>query len=379
MYYLGFLKHNYKDVIVFQSLKKPVSKDYTYFVRVMGPFATEMEARTALRTLERVQGYQGYKENPSRVTLKESKENIKRAIALTRKVMKLYGKIRKVRDCDHQRCRHSGESDRQPRHRLDRGDRLRSRHADAARRQGGVRRQARRPQSSHGGGGGGGCGRHRLMKEREHAMRRMPGPRRGKVMDRETIGAYDAGAAGFANDWHAQPAPTDLHDLVRRYFRPGRTADVGCGSGREVAFLAANGFDAVGYDASDALLEHARLRYPKLQFRTGVLPALEGVPDAVFDNVLCETVIMHLRRPQILAAVRRLIAILKPGGTLYLSWRVTKGADQRDPHGRLYSVFESALVREALDGIAMILLDDEPVSASSGKCIHRIVARRNEH
>ena len=216
------------------------------------------------------------------------------------------------------------------------------------------------------------------MTERRPAPRRLSRPRPGGAIDSATIGAYDTGAAGFANDWHAQPAATDLHDVVRRYFRPGLTADVGCGSGREVAFLAANGFDAVGYDASDALLEHARLRYPKLRFYTGVLPALEGVPLAAFDNVLCETVIMHLRRPQILAAVRRLIAILKPGGTLYLSWRVTKGADQRDRLGRLYSVFESSLVREALDGIAVILLDDEPVSASSGKLIHRIVARRDE-
>jgi hypothetical protein len=86
---------------------------------------------------------------------------------------------------------------------------------------------------------------------------------------------------------------------------------------------------------------------------------------------------MHLRRPQILDAVRRLLAILKPGGTLYLSWRVTDGADQRDPHGRLYSAFESALIREAIDGRAETLLDDEPISASSGKKIHRIVARKN--
>src|SRR3954452_3844130 len=186
----------------------------------------------------------------------------------------------------------------------------------------------------------------------------------GGAMDPETLGAYDAGAEGFAKDWHAQPMPTDLHGLIKRFFHPGgRTADVGCGSGREVAFLAANGFDAVGYDASDALLEQARLRYPRLAFATAALPELKGVPDAVFDNVLCETVIMHLRRPQILDAVRRLLAILKPGGTLYLSWRVTDGADQRDPHGRLYSAFESALIREAIDGRAETLLDDEPISA----------------
>ena len=196
-------------------------------------------------------------------------------------------------------------------------------------------------------------------------------------MDRATVGAYDAGAAAFAKDWHDQPAPVDLHALVKRFFRPGgRTADVGCGSGREVAFLAASGFDAVGYDASDALLEQARLRYPRLSFATAVLPDLAGVPDAAFDNVLCETVIMHLRRPQILDAVRRLLAILKTNGILYLSWRVTDGTDQRDDHGRLYAAFESALIREAVDGSAEVLLDDEPVSASSGKKIHRIVAHK---
>ena len=196
-------------------------------------------------------------------------------------------------------------------------------------------------------------------------------------MDPETLGAYDAGAEKFAKDWHAQPAPTDLHALVKRFFRPGgRTADIGCGGGREVAFLAAGGYDAIGYDASDALLEQARLRYPRLSFATAVLPDLVGVPDAAFDNVLCETVIMHLRRPQILSAVQRLLTILKPNGILYLSWRVTDGADQRDDHGRLYAAFESALIREAVDGAAEMLLDDEPVSASSGKKIHRIVARK---
>lgn len=196
-------------------------------------------------------------------------------------------------------------------------------------------------------------------------------------MDRETIGAYDAGAAAFAKDWHKQPAPTDLQAIVSRFFRPGRTADIGCGSGREVAWLAAHGYDAVGYDASDALLEQARLRYPQLKFEVAVLPDLIGVPDNAFDNVLSETVIMHLRRPQLLGAVRRMLAILKPGGTLYLSWRVTEGGDQRDSHGRLYSAFETALVREGLEGQAEMLLDDEATSASSGKKIHRIVARRS--
>ncbi len=196
-------------------------------------------------------------------------------------------------------------------------------------------------------------------------------------MDRKTLAAYETGAAGFARDWHEQPPPVDLQALVRRFFRAaGRTADIGCGSGREVAFLASNGFDAVGYDASDALLEQARARYPKLEFKAASLPELAGLPDSSFDNVLCETVIMHLPRGQIAPAVRRLMAVLKPNGILYLSWRVTDGADLRDPAGRLYTAFDGNVVREALAG-AVLLLDDEPVSLSSGKKIHRVVARKS--
>jgi len=193
-------------------------------------------------------------------------------------------------------------------------------------------------------------------------------------MDHQTLAAYDAEAPNFARDWHAQPPPVDLHAVVKRFFRPGRTADIGCGSGREVAWLDGNGFAAIGYDPSEGLLREARARYPRLTFATAALPDLSGIADGSFDNVLCETVIMHLEDAAMAPSVRRLVAILRPGGCLYLSWRVTQGADQRDAHGRLYAAFDARHVADALAGAA-ILMDEETVSASSGRVIHRIVAR----
>ena len=196
-------------------------------------------------------------------------------------------------------------------------------------------------------------------------------------MDRPTLAAYDSAATAFARDWHDQPVPADLQALLTRYFSPGgRTVDIGCGSGREVAWLAANGFAAIGYDASDGLLAEARARYPQLSFHQAALPGLAGIADGSFDNVLCETVIMHLAPSEIAPAVARLAAILRPGGVLYLSWRVTRGSDQRDGHGRLYTAFGPDLVRGALAGVA-ILLDEETISASSGKAVHRVVARQD--
>jgi SAM-dependent methyltransferase len=195
-------------------------------------------------------------------------------------------------------------------------------------------------------------------------------------MDHRTLAAYDDGATAFAADWHAQPPPTDLHALIRYYFRPGTTADIGCGSGREVAWLDANGFAATGYDASGGLLAEARVRYPHLRFEMAALPELAGIASETFDNVLCETVIMHVTRKSVARAVQRMMGILKPGGVLYVSWRVTDGADMRDEHGRLYLAFDAGLVTEQLDG-ASILLNEEAISASSGRRIHRIVARKS--
>ena len=192
-------------------------------------------------------------------------------------------------------------------------------------------------------------------------------------MDRATLAAYDAAAAAFANEWHAQPPPVDLHALVGRFFRPGLTADIGCGSGRDAAWLAANGYPTIGYDPSEGLLAQARATYPDLRFETAALPELRGVADGTFDNVLCETVIMHLDRAAIAPSVRRLVAILKPGGILALSWRVEE-VDRRDGHGRLYSTFDRGLVVREL-AAATILLDEEIISPSSGRKIHRIVAR----
>jgi len=195
-------------------------------------------------------------------------------------------------------------------------------------------------------------------------------------MDRDTLAAYDKDAAAFAQDWHEQPAPTDLHDIVTRFFiRGGATADIGCGSGREVAWLTINGYPAEGFDASEGLLGEARSRYPQARFTHAELPELGGIAANSFDNVLCETVIMHLDHALIAPSVRRMLDIVKPGGVFYLSWRVTKDADLRDAHGRLYASFDAALVREQL-AQSELLHDEEVVSASSGKAIHRIIARK---
>lgn len=194
-------------------------------------------------------------------------------------------------------------------------------------------------------------------------------------MDALTIAAYDRSARKHAEDWLSQPPPLDLYRLLSRHLRTGPTADVGCGAGRDTAWLHEHGFDVVGYDGSRGLLEEARRRYPAIDFFEAGLPELEGVSDAIFDNVVCETVIMHLSVCDIPAAVRRLTGLLRPYGTLYVSWRVTEGSDARSGDDRLYSAFLPSVVLGALDETEVIH-DSEETSEPSGRTLHRVIARK---
>lgn len=193
-------------------------------------------------------------------------------------------------------------------------------------------------------------------------------------MDQATLKVYDGDPQTFVERWRKPAAVNDVHALILRYFRPGLTADIGSGSGRDTAWLHANGFPVIGFDASAGLLAQARALYPQITFEHAVLPDLHGVAEHRFDNVLCRAVIMHLPRDEIAPAVKRMVSLLKPGGVLLLNWRTTKGADQRDEYGRLYSAFDSAVVRDALSG-QTILFEEEGTGRVSEKSYHSLVAQ----
>lgn len=195
-------------------------------------------------------------------------------------------------------------------------------------------------------------------------------------MDDETISAYDSEAAAFAAEWEdEQSAPDDLRAAVNDYFSEGVTVDVGCGSGRDTAWLSHQGFQVHGVDASRGLLREAKKRHPTVEFWQDTLPDLATLKRGRYANVLCETVIMHLPLVSIAPTVRTLSQLLAPSGTMYLTWRVTNEAHRRDEYGRLYTAFDADLVRAEIEEFDW-LLDQQSTSASSGKTIHRVAVRR---
>ena len=100
--------------------------------------------------------------------------------------------------------------------------------------------------------------------------------------------------------------------------RTGRSLEVGCGSARMSATLAAQGYDTVCLDFSETALISARRNYDTMG-ASGVLTQGDAyrLPfrDGSFDAVLSAGLLEHFADPQ--PIVDEMVRILRPGGIFY--------------------------------------------------------------
>ncbi len=190
-------------------------------------------------------------------------------------------------------------------------------------------------------------------------------------MDHATVQSYDVHGERYARKWLTQTMPAETQRAVEQAFQRGlASVDVGCGSGRDVAWLVAAGYPTVGLEASSTMLRVARAAFPDLVFEEDALPALANT-QARFAQVLCRNVLMHLPPAAHGAAVRRLLGLLRPGGVLVLTWRTdTDSGVARDGDGRLYSHVAPELVASAVAESGGRVRAREAVSSgASGKTL----------
>ena len=107
-----------------------------------------------------------------------------------------------------------------------------------------------------------------------------------------------------------------LNQLVDAVGSAGKILDVGCGTGREMAWLAAHGVQTCGIDSSIGMLNHARSR------TQGDLLAMDmtamGFRNASFDGVWCCASLLHLPKVEAKRALDEIHRVLKLGGMLVL-------------------------------------------------------------
>jgi SAM-dependent methyltransferase len=146
---------------------------------------------------------------------------------------------------------------------------------------------------------------------------------------------------------------TELQALLAASFSPGaRLLELGCGSGRDAAFMLANGFDVIASDAVQEMIDAAAACHPALAGRLcRICLPLDLTPSlGPFDGVYAVATLMHLTRPAIQDVFSGIRRVLVPGGRLFFSvplHRNDVAADELDAKGRRFT----AMTRTAWTGI----------------------------
>lgn len=159
----------------------------------------------------------------------------------------------------------------------------------------------------------------------------------------QTLGYYDRAAASLGPRYES--AAMDLQwRIMESSFPPGsRVLDVGCGSGRDAAWLLDAGRPASGVDGSRAMLAEAARIHPPLRGRLveAKLPGVLPFADGAFAGLSCMAMLMHLPEACLGASIAELARICSPGGRIVASLPVERpglGPDGVDAEGRFFLV-----------------------------------------
>lgn len=160
-----------------------------------------------------------------------------------------------------------------------------------------------------------------------------------------TLRFYDENAS----EYFEQTAHLDVGALRRRFTNRlpagARILDAGCGSGRDSRAFRDGGFDVVSIDASPGMAHEA---FHRLGVAVRVMKFEDMDFDVEFDGVWASASLLHVPRSELSDTLDRFAAALKPGGILYMSFKVGDSEEVRD--GRLFNHMTEQGLKDLIGG-----------------------------
>jgi SAM-dependent methyltransferase len=181
----------------------------------------------------------------------------------------------------------------------------------------------------------------------------------------DTVSAYDAQAALLAGRYEGVVAAV-LHGAMLEFIPKGQdrlALDVGAGSGRDAAWLASLGFDVVAVEPAEGMRLEGQRHHPDLRIRwlDDRLPALAEThkKGLAFDLILLSAVWMHVPPGDRDRAFRKLVTLLKPGGTMLISLREGPSEPGREMWSAPLGEIEALASSYGLSVLKAVRTDDQ--------------------
>jgi ubiquinone/menaquinone biosynthesis C-methylase UbiE len=127
--------------------------------------------------------------------------------------------------------------------------------------------------------------------------------------------------------------------------------DLGCGNGRAIKYFVDRGFQGIGVDISDKMLELARKYVCKAKFYKKDFTKIEFKPNS-FDAVISFFALNHIPKSQFKKVVGLCKRVLKRGGFLLLG--MVKGESEglfEGFYGKKLPLYGAAYTKKELNGI----------------------------
>ena len=143
----------------------------------------------------------------------------------------------------------------------------------------------------------------------------------------KTIAVYDQIAHQYASKLDDYAPRPEQEKFVSLLPKSATILDAGCGPGRDCEYFVKQGFQVVGVDLSDKLLDIAKQRVPQASFYKQDLRSLD-FSSSSFNGIWACASLLHLKREETPAVLSSFYTLLKPKGTLFVL--VKEGTGEAD-------------------------------------------------
>lgn len=176
-----------------------------------------------------------------------------------------------------------------------------------------------------------------------------------------TLDTYNAIAPEWAKSHSTKDFWKQELGVFNKYLPSGKVIEIGCGGGRDAEVLSESGYDYIGTDISEGLLEEARKRNPNLTFYHQSVYEL-NFPVNHFDGFWASASLLHIPKYRAIEVLQRIHRIVRPNGIGFISLKQGEGEEILE--GRYFVYYSTAAFSNILMASRFHLLESTSKSMS---------------
>ena len=157
-----------------------------------------------------------------------------------------------------------------------------------------------------------------------------------------TLSYYDENAKELSKRYELADIE-NIHSLLLDTF-PEKSflLELGCGSGRDAAFMFRHKYDLLAIDGSSKMISEAKRIHPELNniLHTVMIPEELEFENAYFDGVYSIATLMHLTTDKIAQTIEKISNMLKPNAKFLFSVSTSRDdldIESKDINGRKFT------------------------------------------